>query len=49
MCNGDSGGALVANGEVIGMLSWGRACGSNLPDVFVRISSYVDWINQKAV
>ncbi|XP_016985635.1 lectizyme [Drosophila rhopaloa] len=50
-CNGDSGGPLVvefenAASELIGIVSWGYIpCGlANLPSVFTKVSSYVDWI-----
>ncbi|KAI8034917.1 lectizyme [Drosophila gunungcola] len=50
-CNGDSGGPLVvefenAASELIGIVSWGYIpCGkSNLPSVYTKVSSYVDWI-----
>ncbi|KAI4457453.1 polyserase-related [Holotrichia oblita] len=43
VCSADSGGPLVANGRQIGVVSWGGViCGS---DVYARVSSYVDWIN----
>ncbi|KAF2881833.1 hypothetical protein ILUMI_24334 [Ignelater luminosus] len=45
-CKGDSGGPLVANGKQVGVVSWGRPCGLGFPDVFSRVSSYVDWIKQ---
>lgn len=45
VCSADSGGPLVANGKQIGVVSWGGGCGGGSPDVYARISSYVDWIN----
>ncbi|KAK4872798.1 hypothetical protein RN001_014827 [Aquatica leii] len=47
-CKGDSGGPLVANGKQIGIVSWGRPCAKGIPDVFTRVSSYIDWINANA-
>ncbi|KAK9758495.1 Trypsin [Popillia japonica] len=44
-CHGDSGGPLVANGKLIGVVSWGNPCAIESPDVFTRVSSYVNWIN----
>jgi len=45
-CGGDNGGPLVCNGLVVGIFSWGEAnCSPSLPSVFVRVSSYNDWIN----
>ncbi|XP_066587805.1 mast cell tryptase-like [Prorops nasuta] len=52
VCSGDSGGALVqmVNGTMlqIGVASWGYyPCGKvNLPSIFTRVSSYVDWIHR---
>lgn len=44
-CHGDSGGPLTANGKQIGVVSWGRPCAIGYPDVFTRVSSFVDWVN----
>ncbi|XP_055910569.1 brachyurin-like [Eupeodes corollae] len=51
-CNGDSGGPLVlADGSdtLIGATSFGIVFGCEIqfPGVFTRITSYLDWINQK--
>lgn len=43
-CFGDSGGPLVINGNVIGLVSWGIPCARGRPDMFTRVSSYVDWV-----
>lgn len=45
-CYGDSGGPLVANGKQVGIASWGRPCGKGFPDVYTRVSSFFDWINE---
>lgn len=46
MCYGDSGSPLAANGGLVGIVSWGiKPCATGAPDVFTRISSYVDWIS----
>lgn len=41
---GNSGGPLVANSELIGIVSWGEACAVGRPDVFIRVSFYKTWI-----
>jgi secreted trypsin-like serine protease len=54
-CQGDSGGPLqielYANGKMIpflaGLTSYGSsACGSEIPSVYTRISSYIPWIEE---
>lgn len=47
-CHGDSGGPLVASDKktVVGVVSWGIPCAQGYPDVFTRVHSYLDWINQ---
>ncbi|XP_058799506.1 chymotrypsin-2-like [Phymastichus coffea] len=46
-CNGDSGGPLVADGVQIGIVSFGMPCARGKPDVFTRIFTFVDWIQEK--
>lgn len=43
-CHGDSGGALLLGDTVVGISSWNLPCGLGRPDVFVRVSNYVPWI-----
>ncbi|EDS40875.1 serine collagenase 1 [Culex quinquefasciatus] len=51
-CEGDSGGPLqfklMHNGRmtpfIIGVTSFGSACGVSLPGVYARVSTYFDWI-----
>ncbi|KAL0901251.1 hypothetical protein ABMA27_006543 [Loxostege sticticalis] len=46
-CQGDSGGPLYHNGVLVGVCSFGDACGSaHFPGVNARVSRYVNWINQ---
>jgi transmembrane protease serine 9 len=53
-CEGDSGGPLEvkllgvhhATPFLVGITSVGRSCGSRVPSVYTRVSSYVDWIEQ---
>ncbi|XP_052737775.1 trypsin CFT-1-like [Bicyclus anynana] len=48
-CTGDSGGPLVHNGVAIGVLSFGGfTCGDGTPNVYARVSSYVNWIRNNA-
>ncbi|XP_055526908.1 uncharacterized protein LOC129719538 [Wyeomyia smithii] len=51
-CEGDSGGPLVCSSKrghtLYGMVSWGFHCDSvNKPGVYVKVSHYLDWIDQK--
>ncbi|CAH0731499.1 unnamed protein product, partial [Brenthis ino] len=46
-CQGDSGGLLLADGVVVGIVSWGYGCAEPMfPGVYVRVSAYTDWINR---
>lgn len=46
-CDGDEGGPLYVNNEVIGIMSWGKICGSkDHPTVYTKVSHYVDWIEK---
>ncbi|XP_074171685.1 kallikrein-7 [Rhinolophus sinicus] len=47
-CNGDSGGPLICNDTLQGLVSWGTfPCGQpNDPGVYTQVCKYVDWINQ---
>lgn len=47
-CSGDSGGPLVCDGALAGVVSFsGRRCGDpRTPDVYMRVSSFSDWITQ---
>jgi len=49
-CQGDGGSPLVCQAQsgrwtVVGLVSWGIGCGSDLPGVYVDIAHYRDWIN----
>ncbi|KAF5278801.1 hypothetical protein FQR65_LT03488 [Abscondita terminalis] len=47
LCRGDSGGPLTSNDKQIGVVSWGlKFCDGGHPNVYVRVSAYIDWINQ---
>lgn len=49
-CQGDSGGPLqiIRDDEepvkIVGVVSFGGACGSKLPSIYTRVASYLDWI-----
>lgn len=50
-CQGDGGSGLVCESdgfyELTGLVSWGFGCGRNgVPGVYVKVSSFVGWINQ---
>ncbi|XP_069690541.1 trypsin-like [Periplaneta americana] len=46
-CNGDSGGPLHLDGEIIGIVSWGIGCGeANTPGVFTKVNNYISWIKE---
>ncbi|KAH9642615.1 hypothetical protein HF086_011208 [Spodoptera exigua] len=50
-CQGDGGGPLVCQDdgfyELVGLVSWGFGCGrQDVPGVYVKVSSFIGWINQ---
>ncbi|XP_043784377.1 chymotrypsin-2-like [Apis laboriosa] len=49
-CNGDSGGPLIVNGKLTGLVSWAMGCAlTDYPTVYTRVVSYLDWIKANAV
>lgn len=47
-CRGDSGGPLVYDNVQIGIVSYGvRNCLPGYPSAFTRITSYLDWLEEK--
>lgn len=47
-CQGDSGGPIFQQRDgfsiILGVVSFGVSCGTELPGVYTRIASYIDWI-----
>lgn len=54
-CHGDSGGPLTISGGsdnrcmyyLVGVTGFGNYCGGEAPGVYARVSSYIDWIEEK--
>lgn len=51
VCKSDSGGPLMQDSTVIGIVSWAKIpCGQeNSPSVYVRVSAFNSWITQHLV
>jgi len=44
-CTFDSGGPLVSDGKLVGIVSFGRGCASpDYPGVYVNVAKYKPWI-----
>ncbi|CAH2250048.1 chymotrypsin-2-like isoform X1 [Pararge aegeria] len=46
-CHGDSGGPLIEDGKIVGVVSWGVPCAKGFPDVYSRVFTFKDWILEK--
>lgn len=46
VCRGDSGGPLLVDGLLVGVVSRAVSCAVGVPDVYVRLSEYVRWIGE---
>lgn len=46
-CEYDTGGPLVVDGKVVGIVSWGVDCGHpNFPGVYTNVAKYISYINE---
>jgi len=45
-CHGDSGGPLISNNVLVGLVNWGLPCAVGLPDVQANVFYYTDWIKR---
>lgn len=48
LCHGDAGGPLVADYRLIGIASRSKDCAIGFPDVYMRVSTFANWINAVA-
>ncbi|KAM7344135.1 trypsin-3-like [Cochliomyia hominivorax] len=48
ICSGDSGGPLIIDHKLFGIISSYYTCGTNIPAVFTRVNSLRSWIMQNS-
>lgn len=47
LCTSDYGGALIVDGILVGVFLYETGiCAGSLPEVFTRVSSFVEWIDE---
>ena len=45
-CFGDSGSPLITRNGVVGVVSFGLSCARGAPDILIRVSHYLPWIDR---
>ncbi|XP_063981212.1 chymotrypsin-2-like [Diachasmimorpha longicaudata] len=45
-CTGDSGGPLIINDRIAGIIKSSWKCGGSKPAIFTRVFSYIEWIHR---
>lgn len=43
-CQADSGGPLMFQGELVGIVSWGQGCAKDTPGVYTSVPYFWEWI-----
>jgi len=44
-CYGDSGGPLIVDNTLVGIISWGNECAEDgFPGVYTKVQNYTTWI-----
>lgn len=45
-CSGDSGGPLICNLKLVGLVSYGYGCAAGVPGVYTDVWHYRNWIKE---